>query len=164
MIDPKMVELAPFNGLPHLICPVVTEAKKASFSVNWVVSEMEDRYRLLAKVGARNIDSYNEKQEKIPYIVVIVDEFADLMNVAKEQIEKQILELKATYSQTVQQGKMASLGLLAAGIAHEARDHRASDGPAREGERVRRLPRRGNPGRRRAEEAPGGIPHRQREL
>jgi S-DNA-T family DNA segregation ATPase FtsK/SpoIIIE len=93
MIDPKMVELAPFNGLPHLICPVVTEAKKASFSLNWVVSEMEDRYRLLAKVGARNIDSYNEKQEKIPYIVVIVDEFADLMNVAKEQIENAITRL-----------------------------------------------------------------------
>ncbi|MCX5702561.1 MAG: DNA translocase FtsK [Candidatus Omnitrophica bacterium] len=93
MIDPKMVELAPFNGLPHLICPVVTEAKKAAVSLNWVVSEMEERYRLLAKAGARNIDSYNQKQERIPYIVVIVDEFADLMNVAKEQIENAITRL-----------------------------------------------------------------------
>jgi S-DNA-T family DNA segregation ATPase FtsK/SpoIIIE len=93
MIDPKMVELAPFNGLPHLICPVVTEAKKASVCLNWVVSEMEERYRLLAKVGARNIDSYNQKQERVPYIVVIVDEFADLMNVAKEQIENAITRL-----------------------------------------------------------------------
>ncbi|MCM8789903.1 MAG: DNA translocase FtsK 4TM domain-containing protein, partial [Candidatus Omnitrophica bacterium] len=70
MVDPKMVELMPFNGLPHLLCPVVTDAKKASAALNWVVNEMEERYQLLAKVGARNIESYNEKQEKIPYIIV----------------------------------------------------------------------------------------------
>jgi S-DNA-T family DNA segregation ATPase FtsK/SpoIIIE len=93
MIDPKMVELMPFNGLPHLLCPVVTDARKASAALNWVVNEMEERYRLLAKVGVRNIESYNEKQEKLPYIVVIIDEFADLMTVAREQIENAITRL-----------------------------------------------------------------------
>jgi len=93
MVDPKMVELAPFNGLPHLLCPVVTDAKKASHALNWVVNEMEERYRLLAKVGVRNIEAYNEKQEKIPYIVVIIDEFADLMSVSRDQIENAITRL-----------------------------------------------------------------------
>jgi len=93
MVDPKMVELAPFNGLPHLLCPVVTDAKKASHALNWVVNEMEGRYRLLAKVGVRNIEAYNEKQEKIPYIVVIIDEFADLMSVSRDQIESAITRL-----------------------------------------------------------------------
>jgi len=93
MIDPKMVELMPFNGLPHLLCPVVTDAKKAAIALNWVVGQMEERYQLLAKAGARNIEAYNEKQEKIPYIVVIVDEFADLMTVARDQIENAITRL-----------------------------------------------------------------------
>jgi len=94
MVDPKMVELAPFNGLPHLLCPVVTDAKKAAVALGWVVSEMEDRYQLLAKASARNIDAYNAKQEdKIPYIVVIIDEMADLMMVARDQIESAITRL-----------------------------------------------------------------------
>jgi DNA segregation ATPase FtsK/SpoIIIE, S-DNA-T family len=93
MIDPKMVELMPFNGLPHLLCPVVTDAKKAAVALNWVVTEMESRYVLLSKAGARNIEAYNEKQEKIPYIIVIVDEFADLMSVARDQIENAITRL-----------------------------------------------------------------------
>lgn len=93
MIDPKMVELMPFNGLPHLLCPVVTDAKKAAVALNWVVTEMEERYVLLSKVGARNIEAYNEKQEKIPYIIVVVDEFADLMSVARDQIENAITRL-----------------------------------------------------------------------
>ncbi len=93
MVDPKMVELAPFNGLPHLLCPVLTEAKKAAAALNWVVSEMEDRYQLLAKVSARNIDAYNKKEEKIPYIVVIIDEMADLMMIARDQIESTITRL-----------------------------------------------------------------------
>ena len=93
MIDPKMVELMPFNGLPHLLCPVVTDAKKAAVALNWVVSEMEERYVLLSKVGARNIEAYNDKQEKIPYIIVVVDEFADLMSVARDQIENAITRL-----------------------------------------------------------------------
>ncbi len=93
MIDPKMVELAPFNGLPHLLCPVVTDAKKASIALNWVVNEMEERYHLLAKAGARNIEAYNERQEKIPYIVVIIDEFADLMVVVADKIENAVTRL-----------------------------------------------------------------------
>ncbi|MDD5561161.1 MAG: DNA translocase FtsK [Candidatus Omnitrophica bacterium] len=94
MIDPKMVELMPFNGLPHLLCPVVTDAKKAAVALNWVVGQMEERYQLLAKIGVRNIEAYNEKQqEKLPYIVVIVDEFADLMTVARDQIENAITRL-----------------------------------------------------------------------
>lgn len=93
MIDPKMVELAPFNGLPHLLCPVVTDAKKAAVALNWVVCEMEERYQLLAKVGARNIDAYNKKGERIPYIVIIIDELADLMMVSRDQIESAITRL-----------------------------------------------------------------------
>jgi S-DNA-T family DNA segregation ATPase FtsK/SpoIIIE len=93
MIDPKMVELMPFNGLPHLLCPLVTEAKKAAAALNWVVNEMEERYRLLAKAGNRNIESYNEKEKKLPYIVVVVDEFADLMVVMPDQIETAVQRL-----------------------------------------------------------------------
>lgn len=108
MIDPKMVELAVFNGLPHLLCPIVTDAKRAAASLNWVVNEMENRYKLLAKVGARNIDIFNEKIkkaeekwvgddgrpiEKLPFIIVIIDELADLMVVAKEAIENAITRL-----------------------------------------------------------------------
>jgi len=93
MVDPKMVELAPYNGLPHLLCPVVTDAKKAAVALGWVVNEMEERYQLLAKAGARNIDAYNEKQEKIPYIVVVIDEMADLMMAARDHIEGAITRL-----------------------------------------------------------------------
>jgi len=108
LVDPKMVELAVFNGLPHLLCPVVTDAKKAAASLNWVVNEMDGRYKLLAKVGARNIDIFNQKIEKaeepwldddgeqiekLPYIVVIIDELADLMIVAKDTIENAITRL-----------------------------------------------------------------------
>jgi S-DNA-T family DNA segregation ATPase FtsK/SpoIIIE len=93
MVDPKMVELAPFNGMPHLICPVVTDAKKAAAALGWVVNEMEERYQLLAKAGARNIAAYNEKQERIPYIIVIIDELADLMMIARDQIESAITRL-----------------------------------------------------------------------
>jgi len=93
MVDPKMVELAPFNGLPHLLCPVVTDIKKVSAALNWVVNEMEERYRLLAKVGVRNIEAYNQREESIPYIVVIIDELADLMVIARDSIEGAITRL-----------------------------------------------------------------------
>jgi S-DNA-T family DNA segregation ATPase FtsK/SpoIIIE len=94
MVDPKMVELMPFNGLPHLLCPVVTDAKKASVALGWVVNEMEERYQLLAKVGARNIEAHNARQEeKMPYILVIIDELADLMVVSRDQIESAITRL-----------------------------------------------------------------------
>jgi len=89
-----MVELAPYNGLPHLLCPVVTESKKASTALNWVVIEMERRYRLLAEATVRNIVGYNEKGgDKLPYIVVVIDEFADLMVVARDQVENAVTRL-----------------------------------------------------------------------
>ncbi|MCM8792457.1 MAG: DNA translocase FtsK [Candidatus Omnitrophica bacterium] len=93
MIDPKMVELAVFNEIPHLLSPVLTEVKKVKMALNWLVNEMEERYRLFAKIGVRNIDGYNQKQEKLPYIVVIIDELADLMMVAGEHIESAITRL-----------------------------------------------------------------------
>jgi len=95
MVDPKMVELATFNGLPHLLCPVVTSAKKAAAVLEWVVSQMEERYKLLAKVAARNIKAYNEKvpENRLSYIIVIIDELADLMVVAKGDVENSITRL-----------------------------------------------------------------------
>jgi len=94
MVDPKMVELAIYNGLPHLLCPVVTDAKKVAGALGWVVGEMEARYKMLAKIAVRNITSFNQKsEEKLPYIVVIIDELADLMMVAQEDIENAITRL-----------------------------------------------------------------------
>jgi len=94
MVDPKMVELAIFNGLPHLLCPVVTDHKKVAATLNWVVEEMDARYRLLASLGARNIELYNEKSpQKLPYLVVIIDELADLMMIAAAEIENAITRL-----------------------------------------------------------------------
>jgi len=93
MIDPKMVELACYNGLAHLLCPVITDTKKVSVALNWLVSEMENRYNLLANAGARNIDAYNKKGENMPYIVVVIDELADLMMAAANQIETAITRL-----------------------------------------------------------------------
>ncbi len=95
MVDPKMVELAIFNGLPHLLCPVVTEAKKVSGALAWVVNEMEERYKLFAKAGTRNIEIFNEKSkdEPLPYIIIIIDELADLMMVAQADIENAITRL-----------------------------------------------------------------------
>ncbi|HDP16335.1 MAG TPA: DNA translocase FtsK [Candidatus Omnitrophica bacterium] len=94
MIDPKMVELAIYNGLPHLLCPVVTDSKKASGVLEWVVNEMEERYKALAKIAARNIDLFNKKSEdKLPYIVIIIDELADLMLVAQQDVENAITRL-----------------------------------------------------------------------
>lgn len=94
LVDPKMVELAPFADIPHLIHPIISESKKAFAALNWAVGEMEQRYKKLAKEGARNIDAYNRKvSEKMPYIVIIVDELADLMTVARESIETAIQRL-----------------------------------------------------------------------
>lgn len=93
MIDPKMVELVPYNKLPHLLTPVVTDHKKVAAALAWVTSEMDERYQLLAKEGVRNIDAYNQKKQKLPYIVVIIDELADLMMVARDQIEGAIARL-----------------------------------------------------------------------
>src|SRR3989338_8306426 len=94
MVDPNMVEMSIYNGLPHMLCPVVTDAKKASTALGWIVNEMEERYRMLAKAGSRNIEGYNQKQEdKLSYIVVVIDELADLMMVAANQIESTITRL-----------------------------------------------------------------------
>ncbi|WP_409292366.1 DNA translocase FtsK [Peribacillus sp. SCS-37] len=104
MIDPKMVELNVYNGIPHLLAPVVTDAKKASQALKKVVGEMERRYELFSHSGTRNIEGYNEsvkrhnaesetKQPLLPYIVVIVDELADLMMVASSDVEDAITRL-----------------------------------------------------------------------
>ena len=94
LIDPKMLELSTYEGIPHLLCPVITEAKKATSVLGWVVKEMESRYRLMTKEGVRNIDGYNNKHKlPMPYIVVIVDEMSDLMLVAGKEIENYIQKL-----------------------------------------------------------------------
>ncbi len=93
MIDPKMVELAPYNDIPHLLCPVVTDSQKASAALNWVVSEMETRYRALSKEGVRNLQGYNARGHKMPHIVVIIDELADLMQVSAKAVESAITRI-----------------------------------------------------------------------
>ncbi len=100
LIDPKMVELMPFNGLPHLIVPVVTNASKAVAALEWAVEEMDSRYRILSKAMTKNIASYNQKKDKaaelpqsLPYIVIVIDELADLMLVASKEIEGCIARL-----------------------------------------------------------------------
>ena len=94
LIDPKMLELSTYEGIPHLLCPVITEPKKATSVLGWVVKEMENRYKLMTKESVRNIDSYNSKHKSpMPYIVVIVDEMSDLMHVAGKEIETYIQKL-----------------------------------------------------------------------
>ena len=94
LIDPKMLELSTYEGIPHLLCPVITEAKKAASVLGWVVKEMENRYKLMTKEGVRNINSYNIKHSlTMPYIVVVVDEMSDLMLVAGKEIENYIQKL-----------------------------------------------------------------------
>jgi S-DNA-T family DNA segregation ATPase FtsK/SpoIIIE len=113
MIDPKMLELSAYNGIPHLVMPVVTEPKRASRALRWAVSEMEKRYKLMATCGARNISAYNEKiatgqmplvpvgpdgsatppPERLSYVVVVIDELADLMLTAPAEIEEPIARL-----------------------------------------------------------------------
>lgn len=102
MIDPKMVELNIYNGIPHLLAPVITDSQKASLTLKWAISEMEARYRLLERYGVRNIGSYNKMVEErdieygsLPYIVIIIDEFADLMMVARKEIEDSVSRLAA---------------------------------------------------------------------
>jgi len=94
LIDPKMLELSSYEGIPHLLSPVITEPKKATSALSWVVKEMENRYRKMTEIGVRNIDGFNSKfKEKMPYIVVIVDEMSDLMLVAGKEIENYIQKL-----------------------------------------------------------------------
>ncbi|MGI5902494.1 MAG: DNA translocase FtsK [Desulfitobacteriia bacterium] len=101
LIDPKMVELTIYNGIPHLIAPVVTEPKKAASALKWIVTEMETRYELFAALGVRDIVRYNfivrdkkdESQKQLPYIVVIIDELADLMMISPVDVEEAICRL-----------------------------------------------------------------------
>ena len=104
MIDPKVVELSVYNGIPHLFCPVVTDPKEAAAALNWAVREMMDRYNKFKELGVRNIAGYNEKIKdfdnaaeagyaRMPYLVVIVDEFADLMMVASKEVEDAVCRL-----------------------------------------------------------------------
>ena len=114
MVDPKMVELAMFNGIPHLVAPVMTSAKKAAMALQWAVEEMERRYRLLAAAGVRNLDQYNKRLNgrgaplpvpgedgaapdgdgrPLPYLVIVIDELADLMMIASQDVEHAITRL-----------------------------------------------------------------------
>lgn len=98
LIDPKVVELSVYNGIPHLLLPVVTDPKQASASLHWGVSEMEDRYKKFADAGVRDLKGYNEAADnetikKLPQIVIIVDELADLMMVAGKEVEESICRL-----------------------------------------------------------------------
>jgi len=94
LIDPKMLELSAYEGIPHLLCPVITEAKKATAALGWTVREMENRYKLMTSEGVKNIDGYNSKHKKhMPYIVLVVDEMSDLMLIAGKEIENYIQRL-----------------------------------------------------------------------
>ena len=100
MVDPKVVELSVYNGIPHLLIPVVTDPKKAAGALNWAVKEMTDRYKKFAEHGVRNLKGYNDKLstiepdfEKLPQILIIIDELADLMMVAQNEVEDAICRL-----------------------------------------------------------------------
>jgi S-DNA-T family DNA segregation ATPase FtsK/SpoIIIE len=114
LIDPKLIEFASYNELPHLIVPVITDPKKVAFGLRWAISEMEKRYKLFARTGVRNIQGYNSRpveqelipssspeekgdEEKnplhLPYIVIVIDELADLMMVAQADVENHIARL-----------------------------------------------------------------------
>ena len=107
MVDPKVVELSVYNGIPHLLCPVVTDPKKAAVAMAKMVNEMERRYQVFSDSGTKNIESYNayvekwnkehknieDQQRKMPYIVIIIDELADLMMVAAKEVEDSILRI-----------------------------------------------------------------------
>ncbi|EGQ0305565.1 DNA translocase FtsK [Staphylococcus pseudintermedius] len=96
LIDPKMVELAPYNGLPHLVAPVITDVKAATQSLKWAVDEMERRFKLFAHHHVRNISAFNNKvnyDQRIPKIVIVIDELADLMMMAPQDVEQSIARL-----------------------------------------------------------------------
>ncbi len=111
LVDPKMVEMTMYGSLPHLLIPVVTEPKKAAGAMRWAVKEMTDRYKLFSAQNARNIDRYNERvatpQERLPRIVVIIDELADLMMIAPDEVEDSIRRI-------AQLGRAAGIHLILA--------------------------------------------------
>ncbi|MGM8213386.1 DNA translocase FtsK [Virgibacillus sp. W0430] len=100
LIDPKMVELAPYNGIPHLVAPVITDAKAATQALKWAVKEMDDRYERFVKAGVRDMERFNRKvtegqlnEEKLPYIIIVIDELADLMMVSPQDVEDAICRI-----------------------------------------------------------------------
>ena len=98
MIDPKRVELTGYNGIPHLLAPVIVDLERVVGTLQWVTREMEQRYKRFAKVGARNIVDYNRRtvagdQDRMPYIVVFIDELADLMMIAPDEVERNICRI-----------------------------------------------------------------------
>ncbi len=113
MVDPKMVELGIYNGIPHLLIPVVTDPKKAAGALQWAVTEMMKRYRTFSEVGVRKLEEYNalaartEGMEKMPFIVVLIDELADLMLVAAKEVEESICRV-------AQMGRAAGMHLVIA--------------------------------------------------
>ena len=112
MVDPKMVELGIYNGIPHLLIPVVTDPKKAAGALQWAVTEMMKRYRLFSEVGVRDLASYNahmlqKGEEKLPQVVVVIDELADLMLVAAKEVEESICRV-------AQMGRAAGMHLIIA--------------------------------------------------
>src|SRR5699024_11640334 len=94
LIDPKMVELAPYNGIPHLVSPVITDVKAATAALKWAVNEMEDRYMKFVEAGVRNIEGYNQyvetNGEKMPFIIIVIDELADLLMMSPQDVEDSI--------------------------------------------------------------------------
>src|SRR5699024_72929 len=100
LIDPKTVELAPYNGIPHLLSPVITDVKAATVALKRMVNEMEDRYRKLAEEGVRDIDKYNQKMikngrddDKMPYIVIVIDELAKFLMLSAKDFEDAICHI-----------------------------------------------------------------------
>ncbi|MGD7044270.1 DNA translocase FtsK [Jeotgalibacillus proteolyticus] len=100
LIDPKMVELAPYNHIPHLVSPVITDVKAATAALKWAVEEMERRYQLFAHAGVRDISKYNQKakearqfNQKLPYLVIVIDELADLMMMSPADVEEAICRI-----------------------------------------------------------------------
>jgi S-DNA-T family DNA segregation ATPase FtsK/SpoIIIE len=112
MVDPKMVELGIYNGIPHLLIPVVTDPKKAAGALQWAVTEMMKRYRMFSEVGVRDLASYNahmlqKGEQKLPQVVVVIDELADLMLVAAKEVEESICRV-------AQMGRAAGMHLIIA--------------------------------------------------
>src|SRR5690625_3478981 len=100
LIDPKMFELAAYNGIPHLVSPVITDVKAATAALKWAVNEMEERYKKFSTEATRNIESYNEKMiqegresDKLPYVIIVIDELADLMMSSPQDVEEAIIRL-----------------------------------------------------------------------
>lgn len=100
LIDPKMVELAPFNGIPHLVSPVITDVKAATIALKWAVNEMEERYEKFVHEGVRDVERFNQKMvkqgrrdEKLPFLVIVIDELADLMMAAPQDVEDSICRI-----------------------------------------------------------------------